>query len=422
MINISTRPAIGDGATWACSTQFGAPQMAGNAGSNGQMLQVLDAILVNGFNSQVSTGIELLLDGFVKIKFGTAVGYQKRQKLLISGADDSNLNGEHIITQVIGNDFVIKAPAVTVTTGTITTKVAPLGWESIFGSLDPLKRAYRSKNPNTTQSVLYLDMTIPANSGYDATNPPKRAMVSICKDMVELGVQIGSYTDGTNDYATNPNGSLFWRQKHSGSSSGTAGIVTTSKPSPWTIVGNGDYFYFMVEWTSSTYVYIEGLKDLYCFGDMPSVLGSLDEWCCAWAGCYSVNDLSTSRTASFNGASIGSQDARFFISRHDGLIDMPGFAFSCGGVPGSYTSGNAGTISFPNPTSNSMIVSSIYSISSGALRSYVPRLLSVQHTLDTNYTLYNNTFIDGVLLVSMSNNNASTPSLRVAYFGFDMGD
>lgn len=418
MIDISTRQPIGDGATWAYSGQFGAPQMLGTKDSEVQMLQVLDAILIDGFNENTATGIELLPDGFVKIKFGTAVDYQLRQKLLISGADDPNLNGEHVITSVIGADFLIKAPDVTITTGTIKARVAPLGWESIFGSTNPKKRAYRSKNPNTTQSVLYLDASYPPGSGYSTSGPIKRTMVSICRDMVDLGVQIGSYTDTVNNYSENPNGSLFWRQKGYASKAEDVNIPT---PSEWTIVGNGDYFYFMVDWVGYDSGLNRGLKDLYCFGDMPSILGEADEWCCVWTGINNPND-ENNYYAPVNPVTTGVSSGKFFISKHDGTVDMPSFFFTPNGSAANYTTGYSGGLEFPNPTTNSMVVSNLYTVSSGALRSTMPRILTINHSLGANYSVYNNKFIDGVLVVSVAATTGASNSFNAGYIGFDMGD
>ena len=426
MTDITNRQIIGDGATWACNTQFGAPQMTAASNANGQLLQVLDAVLVDGFNSQTATGAELLPDGFVKIKFGTAVDYRKRQKLLISGANDANLNGEHVVTQVIGNDVVIKAPDVSILTGAIKTKVAPLGWESIFGSTAPLKRAYRSKNPNSTQTVMYLDMTLPTGHGYNAGRPAHRAMVSICEDMTELGVQIGSYTDVANNYAQHVNGSLFWYQAR--------GITKTSAlqwstPNEWTVVGNGDYFYFMPAWVDfaegANTLQGKGLKDFYCFGDFPSLAGASDNWSCAWAGSVASNDIDL-KSKSFgvsNSTIIGANASKYYISSYSGNGSMHGFSFYTGGV-GSYYSGAIAGIEFPNATTQSMLCEQAYTLCQSSVRGVAPRLLSIKHSLGKNWSEYDNKLVDNFLVVSLSGSigQENYQSISNSYFAFDMGD
>ena len=423
MTDILNRQIIGDGATWACNSQFGAPQMSSAASANGQMLQVLDAVLVEGFNLQTSTGVELLPDGFVKIKFGTAVDYRRRQKLLVSGANDNNLNGEHIITKIIGNDVVIRAPDVLVLTGAIKTKVAPLGWESIFGTTNPLKRAYRSKNPNATQKVLYLDMTLPVGHGYNATRPAHRAMVTICDDMAEIGVPINSYTDIVNNYATNVNGSLFWYQARGYDKSVALSNIINND---WTIVGNSDYFYFMPSWInlkSSTY-FIEnkGYNDFYCFGDFPSLAGEADAWNCVWSGANLANDAGGLTFGSNNGANVGDYYNKYFVSSYSGVGEMLPFYFKDGGS-GSYFSGAVTGISYPNPTTQSMVCQSLYTVSDSAIRSYAPRLMAIQHKLGVGYAAKSNSFVDDVLIVALSGSKASSEANVVnGYFAFDMGD
>lgn len=424
MIDIINRQVIGDGATWMCNSQFGAPQMTAASNANGQLLQVLDAVLVDGFNSQTATGVELLPEGFIKIKFGTAVDYQYRQKLLISGANDDNLNGEHIVAQVIGNDVVIKAPDVSVITGAIKTKVAPLGWESIFGTTNPLKRAYRSKNPNTTQKVLYLDMTLPAGHGYHAVRPAHRAMVSICDDMIEIGVPIGSYTDSLNDYNSNVNGSLFWHQ-----AKGDIGsrALAGSTPNEWTIVGNSDYFYFMPSWIEyddgrGLNFQKKGYSDFYCFGDMPSLAGESDRWNCVFAGGYLPNDNGGINYSAFNGASIGSSRSMYYISSYNGVGSMLPFSLKGGGA-GAYYSGSVAGISFPNPTTQSMVCEKLYTVSQGAIRSIAPRISAIQHALGNNHASYDRVFIDDYLIVPLASVLAkSAGEVNNCYFSFDMGD
>lgn len=419
MVDITNRQIIGDGATWMCSTQFGAPQMDGNANSNGQLLQVLDAVLINGFNPQIASAAELMPDGYVKIKFGVSTGFKKRQKILISGANDANLNGEHIITQIIGNDAVIKSPNVTVLTGTITAKVAPLGWESVFGSANPLKRAYRSKNPSSTQTVLYLDMALPSGHGYNSTKPYHRAMVSLCEDMVDIEVPLNSYADLINDKVNNVNGSLFWKQKASGNKD--AALQSTGA-SPWTIIGNGDYFYLMIDWSSEPSLIDKGLKDFYCFGDVPSYAGSTDRWSCVWTGAYSPNDTIQTYSA-ITGASVGYSNSRFYIADTTGALNMRPFALTTGG--GAFLSGRVNLFSYPNPSTNSLITSGLHSVSDGGLRSLMPRMMAVQHNLSTfssNFREFDNNLVDDVLLVSVSASIGTSTSTDFGVFAFDMGD
>lgn len=415
--------AINNKVTWMHSGQVGAPQANGLAGSNGQLLQILDAALINGFNPQTATNASATGDS-ITLTFGTSHGYVERQVITISGASDENLNGEHTITAITSsNALSIKNKGITALTGTITTKVAPLGWDSIFGSTNSLKRAYRSKNPLTTQTVLYLDMTIPTNSGYHATNPTQRASVSMCEDMTELGVQINSYTDSTNNFAANPNGVLMWYQNR-GYDKNEA--VSTSVNASWVIVGNGDYFYFIFEWQMWNGLRGHKQRDFYMFGDTPSLAGEADAYSCAWAGITNINDNGINyfpKNANRYGDAIGNKKAGYFISSADGVGGLQEWGLATS-APVSAFSGTQALIANPNPTTNSMVFAPSYAIMSGGnMRAVVDRLLFVPHNISTQKNTLDLSISNGVLLVSVrsaaiiSNINSSDP---VGFLAFDL--
>lgn len=418
--------AINNKVTWMHSGQVGAPQANGLAGSNGQLLQILDAALINGFNPQTATNASATGDS-ITLTFGTSHGYVERQVITISGASDENLNGEHTITAITSsNALSIKNKGVTALTGTITTKVAPLGWESIFGSTNLLKRAYRSKNPLTTQTVLYLDMAIPTNSGYHATNPVQRASVSMCEDMTELGVQINSYTDSTNNFATNPNGVLMWYQARGYAKNES---VSTNVNSTWAIIGNGDYFYFIFDWQmwvnyAGSFRGV-GQRDFYMFGDLPSLAGELDVYSCAWAGNTRVNDDGIFSHVE-NGARFGELTSSYrngyFITNSNGTSGLQAWVLSVG-TGNKVSSGATTVVSTPNPTTNSLIFMPSYALASNNIRAHVSRLLFVPHNIGASKATYDLRVFDGVLLVAVRDSNLTgnpLPTSPVGFLAFDL--
>lgn len=140
------------------SSHTGAPQLSGQAG---KMVDILNACLVNGFNPKTLTALSItsgVLTGSC-----TAHGYVTDQTLLVSGANESELNGEWTVSSYTADTFTAAATGVSnVTgTGTIACKVAPLGWNSYagtqkaaFSSSDPLsnKLWYRIDDTGTTSS------------------------------------------------------------------------------------------------------------------------------------------------------------------------------------------------------------------------------------------------------------------------------
>lgn len=427
---------MSDRITYMHSGQIGAPQMNGAAGSNGQMLQVLDDCLINGFNSQTVT-MATKTATTVTLTFGVSHGYAERQLLLITGASDAALNGQHRVIAKTNTTVTIDAVGVSVTTGTITTKVAPLGWESIFGSNDALKRAYRSINPDNTKTVLYLDMTLPTGHGYNAANPIKRAAVSMCEDMTSLGVQINSYTDVKNNYGANPNGSLFWYQAR-GDAKDAA--VNSIKNRSWVVVGNEDYFYFLTDWQTTNDTWIKQ-RDLFGFGDVPSI-DKNDNYNCFWIGAYVVNDA-TSIYQAANGAKINSNPNNFnynsesvgtahgfFISSASGTGDLQSFSLSLGGILYLATMNLSGYkiaspltyLGFPNANSQSLIIAPLYSMTLGAsysLRSEMGCLMAVTQDLADNKALDLNVVGETLLVATATDGVYKTQN---GFFAINMGD
>ena len=346
--------------TWMHSKQLGAPQMNGAKNSEGQMLQVLDACLIDGFNSQTVTAVSIA-GNLATFTYGTAHGYELRQILVVLGADDPQMNGRHTITAKTDTSLTISlgdvAGAVT-TTGTITTKIAPLGFESIFGSVNPLQRAYRSPNPLGTRTVLYLDMSYPASHGYDTANPAKRAMVDMCEDMTELGVQINSYTATYNKKPTNRNGQLFWYQARDYKKNVP---VSSAYNSNWVIVGNSDYFYMLSTWYCQTgYPLVRPLRDINFFGDTISYGAPTDKMNCGWIGSIYKNDLPFNDQIyySSNGARIGgyidiaNTPYGFLIGKANNTVGLDSFILTTSDHSSIQISGHSSDLRFNYPNSS----------------------------------------------------------------------
>lgn len=414
---------MSDKFTWMHSGQIGAPQMNGASGSNGQMLQVLDGVLINGFNPQTVT-IATKTATTVTLTFGVSHGYELLQIITVSGATDAALNGQHRVISKTATTVTIDAVGVAVTTGTITTKVAPLGWESIFGSTDTLKRAYRSQNIESSQSVLYLDMNLPAGHGYNATNPAKRAMVSVCEDMTTLGVQINSYTNAENNYAANINGKLFWYQCRGGSKN-TA--VNDTQNRSWVIVGNDKFFYFFNEWQTYN-AFGSYYRDIYAFGDLDSLDGVVSANNCAWVGSISVNDTDAIYLAS-NGSQIGgatsvtNQTSGYIMKNADGSGVLSPFVFTVDGfsVPQIKYSGTDGNVlNYPNPYTQGIVGLATHILDSKSiLRATMPRLLSIPQNLNNNFAALDRFVSAGTVVVSVSKGRY-TPTATNGFFALNI--
>lgn len=133
----------------------GAPQLDGLAGS---LIQVLDACLINGFNTRSVTSF-VIAGGAGTIEFGTSGhGFVLHQVVAVGGATDDQYNGDWRVTAVNATSIVVDATGIENTTvaGTLTCKTAPVGdWEKAFS--DTNKAAYRSAHPDATGHYLRID-------------------------------------------------------------------------------------------------------------------------------------------------------------------------------------------------------------------------------------------------------------------------
>ena len=123
------------------NTMQGAPQLTNDWGC---MTALLDAVLVTGFNLKT---IETLTSaaGVATASIPAGHLYWVGQVLAISGADQNEYNGEVRVIAVTTSTFtyaITGTPVSPATGASITSKVAPLGWEIAFTATN--KRAYRS--------------------------------------------------------------------------------------------------------------------------------------------------------------------------------------------------------------------------------------------------------------------------------------
>ena len=408
--------------TWIHSGQLNAPQMDGVKLSEGQMLKVLDAVLATGFNPQTATSATGTTTN-VTLTFPGEHGYELKQIVTITGATDAKLNGRHRVLARTRETITVDAKGVTAFTGTIVAKVAPLGFESLFGDTVPLKRAYRSTNIESTRTVLYLDGTIPTGAGYNTANPTKRYMVDLCENMTTLGTQINSYTAVINNKTKSKNGSMFWYQARP---SGKLDPCTATDFRSWVIVGNGDVFYLFNEWQDYS-VLDSKLRDLYVFGDIDSLGADADQYNCVWAGSMQANDIDGLHHASL-GASVGgdidSYPTGFFIKEYTGIGTLQPFSFTTNGSVTEKSSGKSVetyAIPTPNPVSQSLICFPIHGLTKSGLRGTFPGLMYLPQDLNNNRASYDLAFTGNVITVAtaLGRNSSSTDN---GFYAIDLGE
>lgn len=394
--------------TWFSSAQVGMPSI--DATDPNGLIKVLDACLVMGGINKDVLSVNIL-DNDVLLNFGSGHGFNLYQNIYISGGDDPLINGTHKVVALTNNTATVKIVGVLATTGAIKAKAAPLGYESIFGNSNSLKRAYRSLADTSSKNVLYLDMGYPDSAGYHSTSPARRAMVDVCSDMQELGIQIGSYTSITNNKPTNKNGSLFWYQSRD-SAKATA---ITSTNVPWTLVGNGDFFYLCVAWSHLSTHKNQNLRDIYGFGDYIGLSESTADT------MFLAAITNTDDNAAINTGNLGSQMDTGSTSNHFLINQSAGLKKS----PLSITSSSpaatmfSGTLSAPYPSSaGSYLFTHIPKVlgSDNGVIGFAPSLFFIDHAING---VMSDEVVDGVLMVRVQRDLSTFA--RGANVGFYVG-
>ena len=227
------------------STDAGAPALTGQVS---KMIDLLDAVLVNGYNSKTIT---ITRTGDVATAACTAHGFRVEQVVLISGATPSDYNGEFRVLTAAADDFtfeVLGSPT-TPATGTISCLVAPAGWTKPYTGTN--KAAFQN-SAAAGGSGMYLRVLDDGS----ATGGARDAMAWVYSAMTD----VDTGTDITPSAAVMANG-VFFRK------SSTA----DSTARPWQVWADERTCYVWVEpVTSATFATRQSY--LYTFGDFETLL------------------------------------------------------------------------------------------------------------------------------------------------------
>lgn len=133
----------------------GAPVVNGVAGS---LIGALDAFLVSGFGLK-SAESGAISGGVCRLNFASGVSaVDKNAVITVAGATPAGLNGEQKVTNfsTAWVEFKTALPDGPVS-GTVTFKIAPLGWEKVFSKTNVA--VYRPTDPAGTRPYLRVDDT-----------------------------------------------------------------------------------------------------------------------------------------------------------------------------------------------------------------------------------------------------------------------
>lgn len=369
------------------STYTGAPTLHG---TTGQLITFLDAVLVNGFNSQTPSSITRV--GATATVSATAHGFVSGQVVNVTGCTQTEYNGDFPITVVDANSFtyaVTGSPA-TPATGSPQVKAAPVGFQKVFSGTN--KAAYRSLDIKSSR--FYLQVLDDGSVG----GSPKWAGVAGYEAMTSVDAGSRRFPlSGTQNPA------VFRK-------SSTADATTH----PWCVIGDSRGFYVFVEYSPVSFpgYYMGGY-----FGDILSdkigdAFGTLIS--------FSYSSSQTITEASFfdgfpaaRGSLAVSGDGKYLARSHTqtGFSVDAGFIAHFAAASDTVCLGQTGTIPYPSTINKGLLVSPVRVITQDVIRGKMPGLYAPLHTRPLpHYQTLN--AIDGLTGVTLMAVSVSTQSVQ----------
>lgn len=390
--------------SWFSSSQINMPSV--KASDPDGIVKILDACLVDG-GQELNVLSLSITDNDVTLSFNAGHGFNLYQVIAVSGSDDPLINGNHKIVSITNNTATLNIPGALIDTGTVKAKMAPLGYESVFGKEDQLKRAYRSLSPKSSKRVLYIDMSYPDETGYATTSPLRRAMIDICEDMQSLGVQINSLTSLINNREVDLNGNLFWYQSRNRTQSSSVDDRELS----WMVIGNGEFFYLCVDWSQYSSYGTAGGHSVFGFGEYIK-LGQEQSNKLFLMASENKND-----TDSLYGGGLGGYFAPSVSSgvtafnTNSGVFKENLIAL----LPKTYCYSGRGSAPYPSAAGNFLFTHPLRLLDDDdSVVGFMPSYLFVEHTMEGEN---NKQVIDGCLIVRVYMNEKSSPDkANVAFY------
>ena len=292
------------------STDTGAPSLSGSAGA---VIALLDACLLNGFNSKSVASITLS-GTTATATFATAHGYAADglSQVAHSNATQAAYNGTFQIFNVttLSYQFTVTGSPASPATGTITAVQAPLGWTKPFAGTN--LGVYRSAQVTGTQLYLHVDDTNPNADSYKTANIRGYETMNDVNTGAGLFPTVAQLTSGLYVYKS---------------------ITSDSTARLWFLVGDGFEFFLFTAANNPSY---PNQFFLHHFGDPKSEMSS-DPFGCFISG-------QTALTIGSPGADTGAQIITSSLMVQTGAYmarsySQTGTSVACGKL-GNYTVGS----------------------------------------------------------------------------------
>lgn len=326
------------------SGMTGAPTLAGAGGTT---IAVLDACLKDGFGTGTVDSV-VIAGGIATVTRSAGHPFEVDSVAEIAGATVSggSINGQQkVLTVPNVNTYTFDATGLAnqTATGSITHKVAPLGWAKVFSGTN--LAAYRS--PNVAGSRPFLRVS-------DAGTSDSRVIGYESMSDIDTG-------SGPFPTAAQASGGLYWPKSNEANSNSRR----------WVLYGDDRFFVFFVMWHSSN-----NYAAAVAFGDPLSFKSPDPYQAIIQGGASSYPGGNQSATSTDMLGSRSSASNGFYVCR--GVSGFggasPAAPFAAAPWPTESVRSGSGSMLFPNPADNGLYLSPIVVISNSAVRSSIPGL------------------------------------------------
>jgi len=343
------------------SDMTGAPVLSGLVGA---LIGVLDTCLLTGFGAQNVSSV-VVSGGIATATFGTAFPFELMSAVLVSGATPSGLNGEKKVLSTTGTTITFDATGISdqTATGTISIKLAPLGFSKVFSGTN--LAVYTSVSPSFYGGFLRVDDTAIGS-----------ARTVAYEGMFDVNT-------GSNPYPTNTqmSGGLYWSKSN-------AGDATARK---WVLWGDDRLFYL---WTAPNTANGGINGQIVAFGDaLPKIAG--EKYAMLMTGmpgtgyttttslisaCLSTSAISLSNGVYLPRPNTGVPGAPVTINQ---LAQMMG---SAGNQTSGLFTGATASLTFPNGPDNGVFLTPVMLLGAGSLRGFLPGFYQVPHNCGSYFS------------------------------------
>lgn len=237
---------------WFSFGNINAPQLTNTWGC---MIDVLDACLVTGFGSQLVSSL-VIEDGVATATFGGSHNFKQFQVVEISGANETILNGEFKILGLTANtiELLVDLPD-QIVTGTISCKLASLGWTKAFSGSQ--KAVYQAKDKAANPFFLRVDNSCDPVYTVSYAKFAKVGMLDACTSIDDLTGNQAPFDPlnpnknwiGTGSGETAIAGWFKWQYALNDTAATSASYYESEGASngvrSWVLIGTKDSFYLI---------------------------------------------------------------------------------------------------------------------------------------------------------------------------------